>query len=86
MLSNHKWRGKVITTMAIMPLDNPTWCAQSAVTDLWPSVLGMSESGMSSFVSPPMYSYQLPIDTYGSISNRLAAILKGDFLTPQFGG
>ena len=31
---------KVITTMVIRPLDDPTWCAQSVVTDLRPLGLG----------------------------------------------
>ena len=31
---------KVITTMVIRPLDDPTWCAQSVVADLRPFCLG----------------------------------------------
>ena len=45
---------KVITTMVIRPLDNPTWCAQAVVADLRLGYVGI---GMSSFCSPPMYSY-----------------------------
>ena len=49
---------KVITTMVIRPLDDPTWCAQSVVTDLRPLCLGYVYVGigMSSFGSPPMGS------------------------------
>ena len=48
---------KVITTMVISPLDDPTRCAQSVVADLRPLRLGYAVIGMSSFGSPPMYSY-----------------------------
>ena len=48
---------KVITKMVIRPLDDPKWCAQSVVADLRPLCLGYVGIGMSSFGSPPMYSY-----------------------------
>ena len=47
---------KVITTMVIRPLDDHT-CAQSVVANLQPLGLGYVGIGMSSFGSPPMYSY-----------------------------
>ena len=42
---------KVITTLVIKPLDDPTWCAQSVVA-VWDTL----ESGMCSFDNPPIIS------------------------------
>ena len=39
-------KNKVITTMVIRPLDNPTWCAQSVVADFQPLSFGYMGSGM----------------------------------------
>ena len=48
---------KVIATVVIMPLEDPTRFAQSMIVDLRPLCLGYVGIRMSSFGSPPMYSY-----------------------------
>ena len=50
--------------MVIRPLDDPTRSAQSVVADLRPLCLGYVGVGMSSSSSPPMYTYELPIETW----------------------
>ena len=48
---------KVIATMVIRLLDDPSRCAQSVVAGIRPLCLGCVGIGMTSFGSPPMYSY-----------------------------
>ena len=56
---------KVITAMVIRSLDDSTYVLNQLSPIYDPSVWGYVGIGMSAFGSPPVYSYNLPIDTYG---------------------
>ena len=73
---------KVINTMVIRPLDDPTRCAQSVVADLQPLGLGYMGVGDGLSWQPAHWFLLAP----RSISNRLAAISKGGLFDPQVEG